>query len=107
MDEIEIRNKINKILGDFSYELVDYLTKHKIIKIDKGKRMDSKDIWIEFIKKDKRWKKYHTMFINAKYNEANRFIKKVAKTEEGQRIIVKIYNIKNIKGYPDLLNKLQ
>ncbi len=96
----------NKILGDFSDELVSYLIKNKIIKIDKEKITDSKDIWKEFIKKDQRWKKYHTMFINAKYNKANRFIKNVAKTEKGQKKLVEIYNIKNIKGYPKLLNRL-
>ncbi len=63
--------------------------------------------WAEFVKSNPEWKKHQNEFINAQYDKFLRFINELSKTEEGQRKIVEIYNIKNIKGYPDLLNKLQ
>ena len=65
------------------------------------------DRWAEFVKKDSSWKRHQTAFINAQYDKFFRFINELAKTKEGQEKIVELYNIKNIKGYPDLLNKLQ
>jgi len=63
--------------------------------------------WAEFVKNDSNWKSYHTKFINAQYEKFFKFINKLSKTKEGQEKIVELYNIKNIKGYPKLLNKLK
>jgi len=63
--------------------------------------------WTEFIKNNPDWKVIHTEFINAQFEKAYKFINELAKTKEGQLKIVKIYNIKNIKGYPELLKDLQ
>ena len=63
--------------------------------------------WAEYVRNNPKWKKYQTMFINAQYEKFERFINNLAKTKQGQKKIVEIYGIKNIKGYPKLLNKLQ
>ncbi|MBI2148277.1 hypothetical protein HYU23_01220 [Candidatus Woesearchaeota archaeon] len=96
---------ITKILGDFTNELISYLEKNKVIKNNGGK--NNIERWAEFVKNDTRWKRYHTKFLNEKYSKAYKFIKELSKTKEGQQKIVEMYNIKNIKGYPKLLNKLQ
>ena len=46
-------------------------------------------------------------FINAQFDKAYRVIRRLAKTKEGQRKIVGVYGIKNVKGYPKLLKDLQ
>lgn len=63
--------------------------------------------WAEFVKNNSDWKRHQTEFINAQYDKYLRFIKDLSKTKEGQEKIVELYNIKNLKGYPKLLNKLQ
>ena len=69
---------------------------------------DQIERWAKFIKDNpKSWKTIHTKFINAQFEKAHRFINELSKTKEGQKKIVEIYNIKNIKGYPDLLKDLQ
>ena len=62
--------------------------------------------WAEFVKSNPEWKKHQTEFINAQYCKFFRFIKELSKTKAGQKKLIEIYNIKNIKGYPDLLNKI-
>ncbi len=74
--------------------------------IDKS-REDQIERWADYIKNNPDWKFIHTEFINAQFEKAYRFINELAKTKEGQLKIVEIYNIKNIKGYPDLLKDLQ
>ena len=70
--------------------------------------VDQIERWAEFVKTHPdSWKAIHTKFINAQFDKFNRFIKELAKTKDGQKKIVKIYNIKNVKGYPDLLKDLQ
>ena len=68
---------------------------------------DQIERWVEYMKSNPDWKKVHTQFINAQFEMAYRFIEKLAQTEEGQRRLVEIYGIKNLKGYPQLLNKIQ
>ncbi len=62
--------------------------------------------WAEIIKTNPEWKKHQTDFINAQYDKFLRFIQELSKTKEGQEKIIEIYDIKNIKGYSNLLNKL-
>lgn len=61
--------------------------------------------WVEYIKKNKDWKKHHTKFINAQYELAYRSIKKMKKLPNGNEIIADIYKIKNKKGYPNLISR--
>ena len=42
--------------------------------------------------------------IDAQFEKANRVIKELSKTKEGREKIIKIYNIKNIDGYKNLLS---
>ncbi len=100
------RNILDKILGDFTNELVSYLEKNKIIK-KSNKKDSSMERWANFVKNNERWKFYHTEFLNARYSKAQKFINELSRTKEGQEKIVELYNIKNLKGYPQLLNKLQ
>ena len=58
------REKIDKLLGDFTEELLAFLEKKKIINLN-GKK-DKLEVWADFVKTDLRWKKYHTHFINKK-----------------------------------------
>jgi len=62
--------------------------------------------WADFVKTNPEWKKYQTSFINAQYSKVYKFINELSKTKEGQEKIVELYGIKNIKGYPKLLDKL-
>ncbi len=63
--------------------------------------------WIEYIKNNPDWRNVHDSFINAQFENAYEIISELAKTKEGQLKIVELYNIKNLKGYPKLLDKLQ
>lgn len=61
--------------------------------------------WAKFMKENPdKWKKIHTEFIDAQFEKANSVIKELSKTKEGKEKIIKIYNIKNIDGYKDLLS---
>jgi hypothetical protein len=64
--------------------------------------------WAKFCRNNPRqvWIKYLKPFIDAQFENNARILKGLAKTREGAEKIVKLYNIKNIKGYPHLLRKL-
>jgi len=62
--------------------------------------------WAEKIKENKiDWKTIHTEFINSQFQKSEEFIKRLSKEKDGIDKIIKLYNIKNIKGYHDLLKK--
>ena len=63
--------------------------------------------WAEYVKTRPEWKVYHTQFINAQYEKVYAFIDRLSKTKDGQKKIVELYGIKNVKGYPVLLKDLQ
>ncbi len=75
-------------------------------KIVKGKKRMGNAEWARYVRDNPDWRGIHTKFINAQYKMAQDFIKRLAKTKKGQEKIVKLYKIKNIKGYSKLLNKL-
>ena len=50
-----------------------------------------------------KWKKVHTEFINAQFEKAYEVINKLVKEKNGKKKIMRIYRIKNEKGYPELL----
>ena len=61
--------------------------------------------WAKFMKENPdKWKKIHTEFIDAQFEKANNVIKELSKTKQGREKIIKVYNIKNINGYKDLLS---
>lgn len=60
--------------------------------------------WAHFVRAGNDWKKIHTEFINAQFEMAHAFLKRLAKEKGGREKIIKLYNIKNIKGYAELLN---
>lgn len=63
------------------------------------------DRWVKYMKENPTtWKSKHTKFINAQYEKTYSFIKRVLKTKNGKEKIIKLYNIKNIDGYKNLLN---
>ena len=71
-----------------------------------NQRMESVERWAKKVKEGN-WKEEHTEFINSQFQKAENIIKKLSKTKDGCEKIIKLYNIKNIKGYPKLLKKLK
>ncbi len=59
--------------------------------------------WANYVKNNSDWKKIHTEFLDSQYNQSYRFIKKLRKEETGKEKIIRIYNIRNIKGYKKIL----
>ncbi|MBS3174737.1 hypothetical protein J4440_02555 [Candidatus Woesearchaeota archaeon] len=57
--------------------------------------------------KNENWKEVHTEFINSQFEKAYNFIEELLKEENGEEKIAKIYDIKNLKGYPELFKKLR
>lgn len=69
-------------------------------------RTESIEKWAKYIKESNgEWKKIHTEFINSQFQKAEEFIKRLSKKKGGIDKIKKLYKIKNIKGYQDLLKK--
>ncbi len=60
--------------------------------------------WANFVRTNPEWRKPHTEFINAIFNNHEKIIKTLLKTEQGKEKIIKLYGIKNTKGY-DWLNR--
>lgn len=66
--------------------------------------MDSVDNWAKKVKEGN-WKKIHTEFVNSQFEKAEAFMKRLSKEKNGSEKIVRIYNIKNRKGYSKLLGE--
>ncbi len=48
------------------------------------------------------WKKIHTQFINAQFDKANAFYRRLAKQPGGKEKIIKLRGIKNLKAIEGL-----
>lgn len=59
--------------------------------------------WANYVKNNSDWKKIHTKFINAQFEKANDFIKRLIKQKGGKEKLIKLYGIKNLNGYKQLL----
>lgn len=59
--------------------------------------------WANFVKNNSGWKKEHAEFINSQFKLHENFINRLLKEKNGKEKILKLYNIKNIKGYQNLL----
>ena len=64
--------------------------------------MQSVEAWAKYIKSNNDWKKIHTQFINSQFEKAYSAIDRILKTPNGKEKIKKLYNIKNVKGYPSI-----
>ena len=59
--------------------------------------------WADYVKKNSDWKKEHNEFINSQIKMQGDFIQRLLKEKNGKEKIIKIYNIKNVNGYRELL----
>ncbi len=71
-----------------------------------NQRLEAVERWARKVKEGN-WKEEHTEFINSQFKKAEEVIKKLSETREGCEKIIKLYKIKNIKGYPGLLRKFK
>lgn len=63
--------------------------------------------WAHFVKNNPdKWKKIHTEFINAQFEKHNRFVKNLLKQKHGFEKIIKLYDIKNVEVYREILKKI-
>ena len=71
-----------------------------------NQRLEAVERWARKVKEGN-WKEEHTEFINSQFEKAEEVITRLSETKKGCEKIVKLYNIKNIKGYSTLLKKLK
>jgi hypothetical protein len=60
--------------------------------------------WAEFVRDNPtKWQKTHTEFINSLFKMNKDFLNELSKSDKGKEKIIKLYNIKNVLGYKELL----
>lgn len=65
---------------------------------------ESIERWVKYMKDNPdKWRAIHNEFINAQYQKHAEFLKRLKKTKGGKEKIIKLYDIKNLKGYKNLL----
>jgi len=63
--------------------------------------IESVEAWANFVKNNpNKWQTIHKEFIDAQFEMNDNFLKRLIKEKNGKDKIIKLYNIKNIKGYP-------
>jgi hypothetical protein len=66
-------------------------------------RMKQIERWAEYVRTSNgEWKKIHSKFINAQFQKANAFYKRLAKQPNGREKIIKLLGLKN----PHIIAKL-
>jgi hypothetical protein len=61
------------------------------------------DRWIAYMKSHPNtWKQKHTAFINAQFSKSKAFRERLLKLPGGKEKLCKLYDIKNISGFPSL-----
>ena len=61
-------------------------------------RLEQIDRWAEYVKtSDGEWKKHHSAFINAQFENSYSFYKRLAKQPGGVETIIGLFQIKNPK----------
>ena len=65
--------------------------------------MDSVIRWANYVKDNPNWRKYHTEFINAQFENSYRVIFELLKQPNGKDKIKKLFNIQNVNCCPGLL----
>ncbi len=98
---------MNEIKERLSRDFTDKILQEVNIDIKNLSRKEKIEAWAGDVKNNSDWKEIQNRYINSIYAETNLYIKNLCKTKEGQLRVVKLLDIKNIKGYPKLLNKLQ
>ena len=99
---MERRVKDRNILDDFCTDFCPRVEKHCKTMRDKTHE-EQITRWAEFVRNNPdKWKPFHTEYINAQFEKSEKFYKKLAKTKEGKRTIIKLFGIRNLKGYPSL-----
>ena len=69
-----------------------------------NQRMEQVERWANFVKNNPtEWKNIHTQFINAQFEKHRNFVKRLLKESNGFDKIVKLYGIKNIERYRQIL----
>ncbi len=64
-----------------------------------NQRAEQIDRWVEYVRNSNgEWKKIHSQFINAQFEKANAFYKRLAKQPGGKEKIIKLRGIKNLKA---------
>lgn len=57
--------------------------------------------WADFMKQHPtEWKKIHTEFINSQFTSHAQFLERLLQQPQGKEKIRKLYDIKNVNGYP-------
>lgn len=65
---------------------------------------ESIERWVKFMKENPtKWKAIHTEFIDSQFIKHAKFLERLKKTKNGREKIIKLYNIKNLNGYKNLL----
>jgi hypothetical protein len=60
--------------------------------------------WVTFMRENPtKWKKIHTEFINAQFQKNEEFLQRLRKMPKGKQKIINLYEIKNTKGFEQLL----
>lgn len=55
--------------------------------------------WANFVRTNPNWRIIHNEFIDAIFDNHEKVIKKLLKTDKGKEKIIALYGIKNTKGY--------
>ncbi|HIJ11070.1 TPA: hypothetical protein HA278_03350 [Candidatus Woesearchaeota archaeon] len=62
--------------------------------------MEQVERWAKFVRDNPtKWQKPHAEFIDALFQNQKRVLLELLKQPNGKEKIIKLYNIKNIKGY--------
>ncbi len=62
--------------------------------------------WAAFVREHPRkWKKIHTEFIDAQFAQHKRVLKRLRARPGGAQTIIRLYGIRNVKGYAGLLRR--
>ena len=70
-----------------------------------NQRIEAVERWAHFVKNHpSEWKSMHTEFINSQFKKSEDFIERLLKQKGGTEKVIRLYEIKNTKGYSRLLN---
>mgnify|MGYP001612700703 FL=1 len=62
--------------------------------LDRKEHLEQIERWANYVKAHKDWKTEHTKFIDAQFQIANRFYKKLTETSEGREKIKRLRELK-------------
>ena len=95
-------NVLYNVLHIIHHESECDVENDKGVKTVKDQRMASVENWARYVKSNKNWKNAHTKFINAQFKKHEMILSKLSREK-----IIKLYGIKNLNGYSELLNNHQ